>query len=109
MKRIEKIVSEGLCQGCGACSAAVGGNSITIKLNAEGYMRPRLVEGLPPEKEKLAVAACSGVALEHAAGDPRHFDGLWGPLMSVHAGYAADDEIRFAGSSGGVVSALATY
>ena len=31
---------------------------------------------------------------------------LWGPLMSVHTGWARDAEVRYQGSSGGVLSAL---
>jgi coenzyme F420 hydrogenase subunit beta len=33
----------------------------------------------------------------------------WGPVLGVWEGYAADPEIRFAGSSGGVATGLALY
>ncbi|HET9159212.1 MAG TPA: Coenzyme F420 hydrogenase/dehydrogenase, beta subunit C-terminal domain, partial [Caulobacteraceae bacterium] len=33
----------------------------------------------------------------------------WGPVRSLHVGHAADDRVRFQGSSGGGVSALAIF
>jgi coenzyme F420 hydrogenase subunit beta len=107
--RIEEVVKNGLCQGCGACEAAVGGTLISMRLDAEGYMRPYLNDVLDTEAEAAAADVCSGAILEHAPGDKRPFDVLWGPLLEVRTGYAADSEIRFAGSSGGAISALALH
>ncbi|WP_438633963.1 Coenzyme F420 hydrogenase/dehydrogenase, beta subunit C-terminal domain [Methyloversatilis discipulorum] len=37
------------------------------------------------------------------------FHPLWGPVRQLKAGHATDDEVRYLGSSGGVLSALAIY
>jgi coenzyme F420 hydrogenase subunit beta len=41
-------------------------------------------------------------------GDQRFYD-VWGPVLGVWEGYAADPEVRFEGSSGGAATALALY
>lgn len=62
--------------------------------------------------EQHAVSICPGIRLEHTF-DPKQ-PGLiqelipgWGPVFQVWEGHSTDDEIRFAGSSGGGVSAIA--
>jgi coenzyme F420 hydrogenase subunit beta len=64
--------------------------------------------------EQHAVSICPGIRLEHTF-DPKQ-PGLiqelipgWGPVFQVWEGHSTDDEIRFAGSSGGGVSAIALY
>jgi coenzyme F420 hydrogenase subunit beta len=57
-----------------------------------------------------ALQVCPGVGLEH--GDPprdaiRSLLATWGPVLEVWEGHAADDAIRYAGSSGGAATALA--
>jgi coenzyme F420 hydrogenase subunit beta len=61
-----------------------------------------------------ALEACPGRMLAHAfdlrdTGLNRDLMRAWGPIYGVWEGYAADDEIRFAGSSGGAASALALH
>jgi coenzyme F420 hydrogenase subunit beta len=62
-----------------------------------------------------ALSVCPGAALGHAD-DMRGQSGLdqelldgWGPVYGVWEGYAADTEIRLAGSSGGAATALALF
>jgi coenzyme F420 hydrogenase subunit beta len=60
-----------------------------------------------------ALAACPGTGLSH--GSHRSSDEIaelrskWGPVLEVWEGYADDEQIRLAGSSGGVASALAVH
>lgn len=86
-----------------------------VDVSAEG-LRPTTVKNsagrLADTRE--ALKACPGIQLEH-----RDFRGeesidqemvaSWGPIRSIWEGAAFDDEIRFAGSSGGAASALAVY
>ncbi len=62
-----------------------------------------------------AFTVCPGIHLSHSA-ETLCQQGLsdslvksWGPIFELWEGYAADQEIRFKGSSGGVMSALALY
>ncbi|GAB2936249.1 hypothetical protein GCM10027280_25350 [Micromonospora polyrhachis] len=61
-----------------------------------------------------ALRCCPGVRLEHetstpAPGEIAELRAGWGPVRAIWEGYAADERIRFAGSSGGVATALAAY
>ena len=78
--------------------------------------RPFLVQDASKETFE-ALRACPGIELSHNfESNSAHQNILnqqliegWGPILEVWEGYAADEEIRFAGSSGGVATALALY
>ena len=109
LKSIQEVVDSKLCSGCGACA----------------YMQPdqiRMVdvrdEGLRPVSSSVAdtteaLKACPGIELEHRNYDDESIDrelvDAWGPILSMWEGNAADDELRYAGSSGGAASALAVH
>jgi coenzyme F420 hydrogenase subunit beta len=61
-----------------------------------------------------ALKVCPGIELEHPdftreESIAQDLVDAWGPILSIWEGGATEDEIRFAGSSGGVASALAVY
>jgi coenzyme F420 hydrogenase subunit beta len=110
---LKDVVDWGLCTGCGACYYACSRQGISL-LNVESIgIRPRFdfaacagcteclsicpgnsVEG------KLATGHVSNAAEVHPA---------VGSALEVWEGYAGDPEIRYQGSSGGVLTALALY
>jgi len=99
---IRDVVNANLCLGCGACAVGHGGVS-AMRLSDEGYLRPSTDVALDRQD---ALAVCPGVALDHeASATPYH--SLWGPAKRVLTGHCTDPEVRFVGSSGGVLSALA--
>src|SRR5690606_30679169 len=75
--------------------------------------RPFLTEG-PAAESGEALSVCPGASLVHSfdPSDPELIGELadaWGPVYEVWEGYATDDAIRRAGSSGGAATALALY
>jgi coenzyme F420 hydrogenase subunit beta len=66
-----------------------------------------------PADTSAALACCSGVGYGHdgspAAGAVPELAAGWGPVLEVWEGHASDSEVRFAGSSGGVATALALH
>ena len=69
--------------------------------------------GRAPSTDK-ALALCPGISLAHppnAIGDDvlAELGDDWGPVLEVWEGYASDEAIRFAGSSGGAATALALH
>lgn len=104
---IESIVQSGLCTGCGICESFTGGK-INIALDREGYLRPVAEQPLSDSQERLLSDVCPGISLRHDTLSVDYHP-LWGPLRQVRTGYANNPEIRFAGSSGGVLSALLVY
>lgn len=108
MSVIEKVVRAGLCTGCGLCASIAGAERIRMQVSPLGYLRPQLRTGVLPAHEREIKAVCPGVSVQHEAG-LANYHPIWGPLQSVGVGYALDPEVRYIGSSGGVISALCLH
>lgn len=64
--------------------------------------------------EREAFSCCPGARLAHprrgaAPGEIPELRAAWGPVRAIWEGHAAEPGIRYAGSSGGVATALAGY
>lgn len=106
-----EVAERHLCCGCGAC-AYVSGGAVGMADVLEQGRRP-VVRGVGDEvRMREALAACPGVELGHA-GRPDGVMGelwsAWGPVLEVWEGWASDEAVRWAGSSGGAATALALY
>jgi coenzyme F420 hydrogenase subunit beta len=112
IKTIQDVIDWGLCTGCGACKSASPQGGVTL-VNIEGVgIRPRLDARSRASTELLAV--CPGYEVDGAqAIGPRkrlsEADHEFGAALEIWEGYASDPEIRYRGSSGGVLSAMALY
>jgi coenzyme F420 hydrogenase subunit beta len=109
---IEQVVERQLCVGCGIC-AHVEPLRFRMGDAYEHGRRPFLKED-SSETTNEALAVCPGASLKHLflESDPRlnsELRGAWGPVYEVWEGYASDDQIRLAGSSGGAATALSLY
>ena len=109
-RSVSDVVSWRLCVGCGACLPACPEKRITmIDLPDEG-LRPRLGTAACGSCD-TCVQVCPGVSVRQqpsANGLAALADG-WGSILEIWEGYAADPEVRFNGSSGGLATALALY
>jgi coenzyme F420 hydrogenase subunit beta len=113
LKLINDIVQWQLCSGCGACAYAEP-QRYRMGDSFEYGRRPFVCDKALAESGD-AVKVCPGVGLTHTT-DRRLSEDLdlelldaWGPVLEVWEGYASDPEIRFAGSSGGAITALSLY
>lgn len=105
---IDKVVAENLCLGCGACAHTVP-NKIQMLLDDAGYLRPKIsVDTLSDQEEALATKVCPGINVFYQPRDATYND-LWGPLMATRVGWSTNDALRYQASSGGSISALASY
>ena len=105
---LTKIVDSNLCHGCGGCAAIAPQGSVTISMTEAGYARPGCTGPLPEDFDAKLSRVCTGVTIEqHAAG--RDYDASWGPMISTEVGYSTDPDVRFRGSSGGMLSMLAIH
>ncbi len=104
---LRRVVENDLCTGCGLCAGLAPG-SIAMKTVAPGFSRPKQLAQLDSETEARIADTCPGsiVAPWHKApvNDP-----IWGPAFRVMTGHSTDEDIRYCGSSGGVVSGLAFH
>lgn len=105
MTDLPDILDNGLCTGCGGCVAAIGRPDMAMAIAPSGYLRPSRVTLSKDERTTLE-SVCPGHALDGREADEAYHP-LWGPIRSLATGHALDPEVRFRGSSGGVLTALA--
>ncbi|MDF0541259.1 Coenzyme F420 hydrogenase/dehydrogenase, beta subunit C-terminal domain [Sphingobium sp. H39-3-25] len=103
---LENITSNGLCLGCGACVASINRSDLRMALTEDGYLRPQSAAPLNDVEQNILNAVCVGRALSHESID-EDYHPLWGPIKWLGTGYAIDPDVRYRGSSGGVISAIA--
>lgn len=99
--------------GCGACVPACPEKRIRMVDVGDDGLRPRLdAAGCGACDE--CVKVCPGVGVdrgmmpEQESATPELMEG-WGPILELWEGFAADPDVRFQGSSGGMATALAAY
>jgi coenzyme F420 hydrogenase subunit beta len=110
-REIAKVVDNDNCTGCGAC--ALVSSRVSMKLDQDGFMRPMLqIANDPLQDTKEAVlfrASCPGVIVQARKRGESRYHETFGTYISAWQGAATDEEIRFSGSSGGVLTALAGW
>ncbi|KRB37167.1 Coenzyme F420 hydrogenase/dehydrogenase, beta subunit C-terminal domain [Microbacterium sp. Root180] len=107
--RVQDVLARDACSGCGLCTRLDRG--LEMRLDAAGYARPVEV-GSPeemPDAARIFARSCPGVRIDaqDPAGSRRH--PLLGSSLAAWEAWATDEEIRLAGSSGGVLTALHTW
>lgn len=116
---IDQVVKAGLCIGCGLCESVSQGN-VTMYMTPEGTLRPAPANAFKPADEKMLLSICPGIhvkprraahASEVKVDDPVAplQDEVWGQYSSMQYAWATDPEIRYKGSTGGVLTALARH
>ena len=106
---VRRVVSSDNCSGCGGC--ALIDKRISMSLSAEGFDRPIVTPGEGGSSRDAARRfrrVCPGARLD-APPTSAHEHATFGRYWSAWQGAAADEEIRRAGSSGGVLTALSTW
>jgi coenzyme F420 hydrogenase subunit beta len=111
---VEQVVANDLCTGCGACPSLAPGK-LELRLSRRGQLEPEVRAPLSAAEQARVVAICPGAVVGHeegtpmapAAGVPVH--PTWGPIMTSGQGWATDPAQRRGGSSGGGLTALASY
>ncbi len=110
---VENIVNWRLCIGCGACSYICPENRIILCDILDDGIRPAIEKGVKCQECDACVRVCPGYQVSHVF--TKNDEGIkelrenWGPVLEIWEGYATDKDLRFQGSSGGVVSAVALY
>jgi len=117
IERLADVVDWRLCLGCGACEYICPEDEVELlDFLAEG-IRP-VVRGDDCGGCRDCLDVCPGVRSDYRLGSPPESAGLdpqdglldeWGPIVGIWEGFATDPEIRFKGSSGGVLTALSAY
>ncbi|TNF86996.1 MAG: Coenzyme F420 hydrogenase/dehydrogenase, beta subunit C-terminal domain [Gammaproteobacteria bacterium] len=112
-ERLYAIVEQGLCIGCGLCQAVAGADRVRVCKTLNGYEQPVVQGELDDATVDRIYAVCPGTRIEGLPerlieADSKH-DNVWGTWRRIVRAWAADPEIRFEGSTGGVLTALGIY
>ncbi|HTY50776.1 MAG TPA: Coenzyme F420 hydrogenase/dehydrogenase, beta subunit C-terminal domain [Steroidobacteraceae bacterium] len=115
--RLETIVAQGLCVGCGLCQSIAGGVNVRMTMSGEGGERPVVIGTVDEPTLRLINAVCPGIHCRgyvhaestEAAEPPPEVHPIWGPTRQMCTGHAADPAVRFHASSGGALTALGLY
>ncbi len=111
-KRFNKIVEHGLCLGCGLCQTIAGAENIRMELTDFG-LSPTVDGHLDDATVDKIYATCPGTHVEglpeNLVSDNTRDDKIWGPWLEITSAYASNAETRFRASTGGALTALATY
>ncbi|WP_186766447.1 Coenzyme F420 hydrogenase/dehydrogenase, beta subunit C-terminal domain [Phaeobacter marinintestinus] len=104
---ITQTVQSNLCTGCGVCAGRFP-ELIRMVDDVTNGRRPIVAQteaGLNAANQ--AINLCAGAGADHASLPAKdETDRDWGPVLKIWEGWAADEEIRHRGSSGGAVTAL---
>ncbi len=110
---LETIVSNGLCAGCGLCASLAGRDRLEMKITSCGRIRPHAREKIDPETLEKIRFICPGIRVTGADASQLASAGtlhpVWGPIRSVHRGWAADETVRFRSAAGGSMTALGVF
>lgn len=112
-REINLVVKNDNCCGCGGC--ALISTRVSMELASDGFLRPHLdtspVEPSVDKKEAQTFKrVCPGRRLAAPTGNKNlTAHPIFGSYVSVWEGSAADESIRHAGSSGGVLTALGVW
>lgn len=109
----QDIVDWRMCIGCGACSYICPSENIELKNYLSVGIRPRVTDTKACANCSDCLKVCPAVETNfnalRATRPTDKFDKHWGPTVGIWEGYASNEEIRYKGSSGGVLTAIAAY
>ena len=112
-QRLQKIVDDGMCIGCGLCQSVAGSDKINIIKSNTGMLVPHVVGDIDHELIDRIYDICPGTRIdglpEALIDSQTHHDLIWGPYRKMALAWASDKETRFKGSTGGVLTALGQY
>ena len=98
-----------LCSGCGLC-AGIAPEAVALELAPPGFLRPRQTGPLTEQQERAIAGSCPGLTVARWDREPgARIDPAWGPYHRIETGHATDEAVRFVGSSGGMLTALAQF
>ena len=96
-RNISEVVSNNMCTGCGLCVESGAG----MKIDKMGFLRP-----INPIEDEVSQACPSIKISRHQDILVKNSHSIWGGVYSSFTAASASEEVRFRGSSGGVISTL---
>ncbi len=111
---VRQVVDDGLCMQCGTCAAVCPAGAIALRWELRSGYNVVIDDGLCTDCG-ACLEACPGPGLDFGPGawwrernDQAPSRDFLGPWRELRFGWAADPDVRHAGASGGVATALLT-
>lgn len=104
MRDIRDVVAQDLCSGCGLCAGLDA--RVEMRLDDRGFQRPVVTDD--DAASVIAMDVCPGVGSQVSRRSGKGHR-LWGHVEKGITAWASDDETRFAGSSGGALTAICAH
>lgn len=112
-ERLYAIAEQGLCIGCGLCQSVAGSDTVKVVKTTTGYERPVVVGDIDHAVVDKIYDTCPGTRVDglptRLITNGTKIDNVWGPWRRMVRAWASDPLVRFEGSTGGVLTALAIY
>jgi coenzyme F420 hydrogenase subunit beta len=114
LQTVEEVARWRLCLGCGACADVCPSKNVRLVDVVEEGIRPVVLDRNKCRACDTCVQICPAYENNHSdlvqrsgilPSLARHF----GPVLEIWEGHACDEQIHFAGSSGGVLTGLALH
>ena len=113
INKLNDIVDNGLCIGCGLCQSIAGKENIEVSMTPKGRLEPKEIGKISPEVFKKIINVCPGTIVEGlpkeeiASNSENNL--VWGYYLSLFYSWATDKKTRFESSTGGLLNGLSLY
>lgn len=110
IRNLSDVIDWGLCVGCGACYYNCDQSNVQLVNRENEGIRPLLTGDCSGCKSCLSICPGFRVEADPAATTSDDLaDREFGQALEVWEGYAADEQVRAAASSGGILTAISIY
>ncbi|MER9094747.1 Coenzyme F420 hydrogenase/dehydrogenase, beta subunit C-terminal domain [Mesorhizobium sp. M0700] len=112
-ERFGAIIDQHMCTSCGLCASLMGPHKIGMAVSDQKELRPCVVGTLTKKDFAKIERICPGLRVEGpepqvTSANGETTDLVWGPYLRMVHAHAGNPLHRWEGSTGGVLTALAT-
>jgi coenzyme F420 hydrogenase subunit beta len=86
-----------------------GRDRLDMQVTRYGQIRPRARDKLDAATLEGIQSICPGIRVTGAVAPARTMHPVWGPIRSLHRGWATDEAVRFRSAAGGSMTALGCF
>jgi len=113
INKLNDIVDNGLCIGCGLCQSIAGKENIEISMTPKGRLEPKEIGKISSEVFNKILNVCPGAVVEglpkEEIASNTENNLVWGYYLSLFYSWSTDKKIRFESSTGGLLNGLSLY
>jgi len=115
---VKKVHTPLLCLGCGVCRYVCDKSEVSMVDIDHVGVRPDFAPDISDQSKRRARSVCPTVTADfgqlkrlpdYVPSVDKVTERNWGAITGIWEGYSTDEEIRFKGSSGGALTAIALY